>query len=255
MRKLPALAAVRHALHSVVTYRDIGMRIGIAWVTALALLEVTALGLVGFDPQFRNSPDGMARTWFVDGLSAAIGLVAFASIAVNWHRFILRDEAPASPLQLRIDHVVWRYLGNTILIVMSAVMPVVLLTAILLSISPAAAMFAIPVALFAGVALMRASVKLPGVALDRRDFGIREAFASTEGNALPILAILLINVAVAYGAIYAVMLIVQALSVVDPMLALSAGVVLGAAVNLFYTLFSVSVLTSLYGFFAERRDF
>src|SRR6476646_3834517 len=66
-----------------------------------------------------------ALDFLVTFIVGATAMLAAASIAVNWHRFILRDEVLRGTEVLRLDEVVWRYFGN-MLIIMMAVLAVLL---------------------------------------------------------------------------------------------------------------------------------
>jgi hypothetical protein len=120
---------------------------------------------------------------------------------------------------------------------------------------PAATFLVVPAAVLAGTFALALSLKLPAVALGRKDFGIRDALAGTHDNFWPLLAVFLINVTVALAAGFLLIVVATAVTRVNPLLGSLVGLSLSMVFNIFYTLFSVSVLTSLYGFFVERRDF
>ena len=46
-----------------------------------------------------------------------------------------------------------------------------------------------------------------------------------------------------------------AVNAIHPMIGLTLGFMLQLLVNWIFTIFSITVLTSLYGFFVEKRDF
>jgi len=165
------------------------------------------LALTGY---YSLSPDKVAQvlTWF--SIGALVMAVAFPSIAVNWHRFVLLGEWPRGLNLLRVDRPVWRYLGNLILIGLLASLIVLVPFAILglfFGIGVDTGNFvvgpdveggtaantessrygrfdiwsAVAAGLFGGVYL-RFALKLPAVALGRRDFGISASWRRTKGR-------------------------------------------------------------------------
>src|SRR4051812_46214338 len=106
-RKLPPLSAFRHALASV---RDnTGMAFRLAWPWYAIVIPLTLL-------LYLISSDLWATL-----LAALIALLSSSSIAVNWNRYILLDEVPQGRDLVRLDALVFNYLGNMILI-MAAVL-------------------------------------------------------------------------------------------------------------------------------------
>jgi hypothetical protein len=248
MRRLPPLKAVSHALGSVATYRGVGIRLGVVWVLAL-----WALGLAEILAASPRPAAAQVTAGDVLGLlSAAIGLIGFCSIAVGWHRFVLRDEVSGF---LRVDAAVWRYLGNSILIMLAVLLPAGLLAVIVENLPPAASVLLLPAVVLAGTLALRLSIKLPAVALGRKDFGFRDALAATKADFWPLLGVFLLNGAIVLGGLLVLVVLVTVLEKADATLAAVAGLTAGMAFQLFYTLFNASIFTSLDGFFVEGREF
>ncbi len=251
MRTLPPLKAVSHAFNSVITYRMAGIRIGLLWMAILFVIDVAERLLFGTgSAEASSAPATLARL-----LSAAVGFVAFSSVAVNWHRFILRDELPTTAKSLRLDTPVLRYLGNSLLAILAGGVPLALIATILAFMPRAAIIVLLPAALAAGALILMLSLKLPAVALDRADFSFRDALKSADGNFWQIAAVFLLNGLAIFLPALALTTLVVLLRQTSPALAAATGLILSVPLNLFLTLFSVSVLTSLYGFFVEKRDF
>ena len=249
MRKLSALKVVSHALASVRDYRSVGLHLGLAWTGLLWLLGIA--GLIADMVTPAEAPTG-AVTIVITILSIAASLAAFSSIAVGWHRFILRDEIGSA---FRLDRLVWIYAGNFLAVMILVVLPVLVLALLASSMVQAAALVAAPAVLYAEVFAMRLWVKLPAVALGRQDFGFREALAVSDGNFWPLLAVLLLNGAIVLGAVLVLNLAMMLFEPVNPVLAGVVVLSLGAAFQLFYILFYTGIFTALYGFFVEGRDF
>lgn len=249
MRKLPPLNAIRHALSSVQRYATVGIRFSLWWAAML-----TGLGVVNaLTNPVMPDLEGPGQITPLDITSAVLGIIALSSIAVNWHRFILRDEDSRQPM--RLDGNVWRYAGNSLLAAIMAVTPVLILAIALAFLPEIASVLLIPAALVAGTFWLALSIKLPAVALGRKDFGFRDALAATQDNFWPLMSVFLINAAVMLAAFFIIILIASAFAVLSAVIGTLVGVVLSMVFNVFYTLFFVSILSSLYGFFVEKRDF
>lgn len=250
MRKLPILAAVKHALNSVIAYRSAGIRIGLLWMIVLVALNLAGMLAGGQAAELQPG-----RLGLIDLVQIAAGMIAFYSIAVNWHRFVLRDELPTAQSALRLDGLVWRYTGNSLLIALMTFMPVALFIAILSALMPPAVALALPAVAVAGTAAFMLSLKLPAIALARADFGFADAMKASEGNFWQVMGVFLLSALIIFVVALALFILAALLSYLPQVIAVAIGLAAGAAVNLFVILFSVSLLTSLYGFFVERRDF
>jgi hypothetical protein len=229
----------------------VGVRIGALWITILFLLDAAELLFLG-DGATENGAGGPAVARF---LTATVGLFGFCSIAVGWHRFILRDEIPTLANSLRLDALVLRYIGNSLLALLAGVVPLVVLATIVAFLPRAAIAILLPAALAAGALISILSLKLPAIALGRTDFSFRDALKSADGNFWQVSAVFLLNGLIIFLPALALTEIVLLLRQASPTVAVAAGLILSVPLNLFFTLFSISVLTSLYGFFVERRDF
>lgn len=249
MRKLQPTKAIAHALRSVLGFAPIGIRFSLWWMAILLAIGIVTL-LTTEPPKSAGEPGAMSP-W--ETLSAAVGLAAFCSIAVNWHRYILRDEVGGRPL--RLDGIVRRYLGNSLLVVLMAVLPVVMLGLALMYLPPVASVLLVPAAIVAGTFAMTLSIKLPAVALGRTDFGFRDALNATKENFWQLMGVFLINGTIALFTGFVFLSIASAIMAISFTLGAVVGLALSLVFNVFNTLFSVSVLSSLYGFFVEKRDF
>jgi hypothetical protein len=254
MHKLPAFQAIKHALKSVVQFRIAGIRIGLPWVLVLA-------GINLIDRSFSLAPDpaggaaGMMLPGVMEFVIAALGLVIFSSIAVNWHRYILLDEVTVPEKVFRLDRPVWSYVGRTLLIMLITLVPVLIFSIFFVNALPTLGfMLALPF-FVAGIYIMRMSVALPAIALDRKDFGIAAALQVTQGNNLQFAALLALNGLILFATFLALGIILSFVGSANLTAAKVLALVLSVPVNLFLSLFSVSLLSSLYGFFVEQRKF
>ncbi|CAN0233830.1 unnamed protein product [Phaeothamnion confervicola] len=254
MNKLPAFQTIKHALKAVFQFRNAGARIGLPWVLVLAGMSV-------IDRSFSAAPDpanGTASMMFpgpMELVIAALSLVIFSSIAVNWHRYILLDEITASEKIFRLDRPVWDYVGRTLIIMLATLVPIFVLSFIFVTALPSLSpLLAVPF-FVAGIYIMRMSVALPALALERKDFGITAALQVTQGNNLQFAALLVLNGLILFATFLALGIVLSVVGSVNMAAAKILAVVLSIPVNLFLSLFSVSLLSSLYGFFVEQRKF
>lgn len=248
MRKLSPLKAIAHALNSVFTYKHVALRIGMVWVPVLILFGLVEI-YVG-PPDLRSTE--LTAPIVVQLLTLLVTFIAVCSIAVSWHRFILRDEV--GPL-MRLDNHVLRYAGNTLLIMLMVLAPALILV-FAIAVSPALGSFlAVPFVLAFGGVVTSLSIKLPAVALGRTDFSFRDAWKVREGNFWAVLGVFLLSAAIFFGIVLVLIMLTSLIGRVSPVAAQLVGVIASAVVQLFYTVFNASIFTSLYGFFVERRDF
>ncbi len=248
MRTLSPIKAISHALRSVITYPAVAIRIGLFWIPLLFALGVLEMWIGAPSPQVPQP--GLPH--LIQFISAVIGIVAVSSMAVSWHRFVLRDELGPPT---RLDSYVWRYAGNFLLIVLMVAAPMLLIGVALAFMQTAASVILIPAGLLAGATVYRLSIKLPAVALGKSDFSFRDAWKVSEGYFWQLLGVFLLNTAMLLGAVLLLLAIISGVSLASPLAAQVVALILSAAIQLFYTLFNASVFTSLYGFFVERREF
>jgi hypothetical protein len=238
MQKLAPFATIKHALSAVIQFRNAGVRIGLPWSLVLALISF-------LDHIFFTVPETAGNTNLMvfrptDFAIAGLSLVIFSSIAVNWHRYILLDEITAPEKIFRLDRPVWNYALRTLLIMIIALVPVLGLSLIFISTLPQfAVLLTIPFFL-AGIYVMRMSVALPAMALERSDFGIGDALRITRGNNLQFAGLLALNSLILLATFF----------VLGILLTIVGSVSLPAAKFLALVL-SVPV----YGFFVEQRKF
>ena len=254
MHKLPAFQTIKHAMKAVVQFRNTGARIGLPWVLVLA-------GISLLDRFFSAAPDpadGAANLMLpgpMEFVVAAFSLVIFSSIAVNWHRYILLDEITAPEKIFRLDRPVWSYAGRTLLIMLITLVPMLVLSTIFLRTLPGLSLILVIPFFVAGIYIMRMSVALPAIALDRKDFGITAALQVTQGNNLQFAALLALNGLILFATFLSLGIVLSIVGNVNVTAAKILALVLSVPVNLFLSLFSVSLLSSLYGFFVEQRKF
>lgn len=248
MRKLSPFKAVSHALNSVWSYRNVALRIGMVWVPVTLLAGLIEIYIGPPDP----AAETLTPELLVQLATGVISIIAVCSMAVSWHRFILRDEpAPG----MRLDAPVFRYAGNTLLIMLAMLAPALVFLAGMVFLPAAGAVLGLPLIMLAGGAVTRASIKLPAVALGDAGFRFRDAWAASQGNYWACVGVFLINAAILLGILLVLTMVSGMLFRISEVLALVFNVAAVSVLQLFYSIFNASIFTSLYGFFVERRDF
>ncbi len=249
-RQLPVTAAFRHMLNSIAHNWRVGACHGLPWIALLTLFKAWSL----WTPDDAASTLEPSLSW-PDVLALGVGIVATSSIALSWHRYILLDEAPASVPPFRMDALVWRYLGRSCFIGAVSIAPLIAI-ALLSEVSPAVLL---PIWLALGLAvitvLVRLSTSLVATAVGRNDFSLKSALIATRGNMVRILFLIALTALVEVILLLVLALPLAMAQPTPPAWLLPATVLASIPIQLLAVLFNITLLTTLYGFFVERRDF
>jgi len=257
MRKLPVIPALTHAFKSVWDNRWVALRMSWIWyvILAVALAAGSQVSATrgGGDPQ-TLAPEVM----FVEIGMILLVLLVNSSFAVHWHRYILLDEVPGPFDALRLDGKVWRYFGNSLAIIIGLIVPSIALAIpfVFVAIATGASQLVplasmISVIVVVSICFLRLGLKLPAIALGIPDFRFIDAWRASAGNSSRVAALFLITLSIALVASFVVALI----NLSGGFAGLVVGFVLQLAINWFLTFFAITLLTSLYGFFVQNRDF
>lgn len=198
--------AANHLIHGL----PVALKTSGAW---LAVFVLASLPLAYWLWANVDNVNAEAPTWFwlLSFCLVVFSVAPFSSVAVNWHRFVIQGQKPSGTSLLRLDGKVVRYFGNWILVGLITglltLIPYVLLMLPLL-------MAGVPVAFFSTEAdtqvaspltafgvdwlrlawdfiiyaigsffFFRSGLKLPAVAIGRRDFGIGASWGMTSEHA------------------------------------------------------------------------
>jgi hypothetical protein len=222
-------------------------------------MATTLYSIANTPANAQELPPNVIAANVVQGVASAI---AFSSIAVSWHRYILRDEVPQGMQRLRMDGTVLRYIGNIVLIAIMLGAAGLLLTLIITVLTIAVPVLGVPLIFLLGIPAFlimivysyRLSVKLPAIALERRDYSMNNALNDTRDNSWNILGMALLFVLLLLAAAVALFAVSYVLQLFGEFGA-PAIILIQFGVNWVATILGVTMLTSLYGFFVENRDF
>lgn len=272
MRKLVANQAFAHAMHSVRAHISVAFSMSLPWL--VLLLAVVIGRYIYLQSALTGNQQQDAALALTTGIPLFLILTfAFCSIAVNWHRFVFMDEVARGADRLRTDSLVWRYFGNFLLIT------IILLLIVMLASLPLAVVLAvlqIPVETLQNVAawpwparigvqfilaclvtslFFRFAIKLPAIALGRKDFSLGNAWFATRGNTLSLLALAAYNMLTVFAAELVLELLAIGLSQLHQTVGEILTLVLGTVMQWLVAILGTTILTSLYGYFVENRDF
>ncbi len=126
-------------------------------------------------------PPNVAQQFFFSLPPSIFLALCVASIAVAWHRFILRREPVPTRPYLRLDKLVFTYFGMALALRLSLVVPFAATT--LVSDSPRFTGLVFFVLLIVTlIACIRLTPVLPAVAIEKREVTLRHVWHRTYGN-------------------------------------------------------------------------
>jgi hypothetical protein len=270
LRFLPIGSTISHMLSSTLNNLGFALRAQWPWMAVMAaifaVIATTTNIPLGATPEaneayFRANPGELGWFIFLMFFGIVVALLAFSSIAVAWHRYVLLDEVPQGMARLRIDGTVWRYFGNIFLIgllLIVAMLPLTLLIIPLMSIHPVvgvAGALAYVVVIILPI-IYRLSIKLPAIALERRDFKLGDAWTASAGNWWQIMGVGVVATLLSWIVGLLMALVSKLLNVtLGDTIGFWIDIVLQTGVNWVVTIMGITLLTSLYGFFVEKREF
>jgi hypothetical protein len=270
LRILPVGPTLRHMLSSTLDNLGFALRAQWPWMLIVAVLLVV-VGIYNPIPAnltpeqtqvfFRENGGELGSYFLFVFVVVLVAMLGFSSVAVAWHRYILLDEVPQGMAKLRVDGTVWRYFGNLFLIsvmIFLAALPLSLLMIPLMAMNAAVAFMGILLysTLILTPIFYRMSIKLPAIALGRKDFRMGDAWAASSGSWWQIALVALSVSALSLAVALVLMLTSRLFNIVlGTSLGYWADLLVQLGVNWVITVMGITLLTSLYGYFVEKRDF
>lgn len=246
-------------VHSVkMVLRNLKQALQISVVPALigGLLVIGLFFLFGipfeeFDSETNGFPEGVTAVSFA-GFLLCLVVVIFGVmlwIVVSWHRFVLLEEYPTGLVPpFRFDRVL-AYFGRLLMLCLIAfviMIPAVLIMGMMAQASAALGILVwVALVIFLTIGFYRASPILPGAAIGK-PLKLSEAWQATSGanGAIVLLVILSILLQLLLQLLASLLLFVP---VVGVLIVLFASMLVVPLIN-------VSILTTIYGVFIERRQ-
>lgn len=164
------------------TARSFSQLIRISWLPILMMLPVFVLAswLVSpWQPQAGQLSKDII-TEFMTALPGLVQLPFLASIAVAWHRLVLRQETVSGWLYARCDATVWRYTGFGLFLNLLSYLPLILYGG---GTAEQKLLASVMTLVFVVFLLPRIALSLPAIALER-ELDPWEAWRATSGNTL-----------------------------------------------------------------------
>lgn len=183
------------------------------------------------------------------GVGAVTGFVVILLCSfwfiVSWHRFVLLEERPQGWMngpKPQIKAYIWTAL-KLVFVMFVAAIPMIILGFLVETMPIIALPLLIAFGLFLFIAFFRVSLILPAAAVGQT-LTIAEAFNETRGNTGAFVLIILCSIGLG--------MLLQ-LGVAVLMLVPVLGALASIAAQLFTSMLNVSILTTLYGYFIEKR--
>ena len=231
-----------HSLRQV--FGNFGVAVRVSLIPFLALVAVTLVfGAAIFGAiMMGNSSTSPAGIILAAIVYFVIYIAVFCAIAVNWHRFVLLNEPVNWVPTIRLDRMM-AYFGTSLLISVGFGIVAGLIFGVLSVLGGLGIVLAVLIVFFLFSQFWRLSAALPGAALGQGG-GISSIFAATRGETVTLLVLTLIYL----GASLVVGILVGILSMIP---------VLGMLINLAFQwlamMVGLSVLTTIYGHYVEKR--
>jgi hypothetical protein len=234
--------------HSVsMVLRNFGKALHI-WAVPWVIAGVIVFGLaLAFGLTFEEQPQDGAL--ILVGLVALVVFIAAALwVAVAWHRYILLEDAPKGILPPLHQDRILAYLGKGfilfLLFLVAAAIVFGIIAALAVVIPALAVVLGVAVGLAMIVVFYRLSVILPAAALGE-PLSLSRALEETRGSTGTIVVIAVCMVLL--------QLVLQGIVMILSFIPL-VGIVVSLAVTMFTTMLGISILTTLYGYYIEKRD-
>lgn len=264
MKQLKVIATVNHILQS--TINNIGFAFHVSWPWMLALLPFNVgINLYVANEVLLGAMEPDPATILLSLLLVVLSTVAFASIAVSWHRYILLDEIPQGWARLRLDGIVFRYIGISLLITLMFVVGGGLIGGVLgfvialvaQSFGNSAMYVLLAIGLFvlfvwALPTAFRLMITLPATAVGRRDYSFSNAWKDSRGNFWQLLGVILLIV-ICFALVGLVAGLAGYFLNKLGFAGISVSLAVQLAINWVSTIAGITMLTSLYGIFHEGR--
>ncbi|MFY2824098.1 hypothetical protein [Ruegeria sp. MALMAid1280] len=246
-----------HSVRMVFRNLQAALQIGLVPNVAAAVLSFAILYFTGSNVELVDGSELATSPVqvFLSIVVALMNLVVTVWIFVAWHRFILLEEYPKGWIPpFRTDRL-FDYIGYTFLLIAICVLAAiifaipVIIVAVLISLSPVFSWLPAILPLFVVIVLyavfLRLGAVLPAAAIGKT-IGFKAVKEATAGHNAVFFAIAVIMFVVQIAVLLFLVQAIQFLPVV--------GIASQTIIGLIGSLINVSVLTTMYGVFIEKRE-
>lgn len=242
-----------HAVRMVINNWQAALRIVALPFLMAAVANIVLSLVIGVD--LMQTLSSSANSGQADGpmLLAALGqllisITLWVWIAVYWHRYILLAELPDGFVYRPDWAAFWDYFVKSALLSLMVVVPLLIVFVAIAIVSPGAVLsvtiLSLICALVVVVLLNRILIVLPALAVGRK-MSLREAWQSGSGQMTAFVVVCILQLLVGGG----LDVVLNLISTTAPLF----GTLLSLALSAGLALLGLSVLTTLYGHFVEKR--
>ncbi len=223
----------------------------IGGLLAIALFFLFGIPFEEFDSETTGFPEGVTAASFTGFMLCLMVVVlgVMLWIIVSWHRFVLLEEYPTGLVPpFRFDRVL-AYFGRLLMLCLIALvimLPAMLVMGLMAQASAALGILVwVALVIFLTIGFYRASPILPGAAIGK-PIKLSEAWQATSGasGAIALLVVLSILLQLLLQLLASLLLFVPVIGVL---------IVLFSSM-LVIPLINVSILTTIYGVYIEKRE-
>ncbi|MFO1130783.1 MAG: hypothetical protein U1E16_02020 [Hyphomicrobiales bacterium] len=272
MRSFDAASATREVFITLLANFRVALRLSWPWlavfVASQAMLRIEYPELFPKLTYAIGDPPHMSTNLFLlSTVTNLLELLGFASISMNWNRFVLRGENPIGIVPVMFNAQILRYFAMLLMWLCLAMVAVILfLTAcgILISVFAEylsatatwylACLISAAFAAWLITALMRLLIRFPAISIGRSDFGVMKAWRNSKGYAFRLFAFFLY--VLVFTGLCSVLLL--EICVIISGLTRGGGLLFWVAWPVVFlwtiSIVGASTMTVLYRSFAQERD-
>jgi hypothetical protein len=238
------------------------LRVALPWLAICLPVYWFGMDYLLAHPQLEQDENLDLKSALFEVLMPLVLSVAFASIAVSWHRHILiggdLDRVP----WLMLDRAVWRYWWNGMAIFLFAVLVALPVAFVIFWIGGLISTFEVVIDIIGFIALFaiifqilyRLSIKLPAIAIGKQSYSYKESWKDTKGKTLQFV---ILGTIVAFLGKFVSSIekaTVLSLPKIDSFLGHYGLISVEPLLQLIFSGLVISMLTYTYAYFAEDRE-
>jgi hypothetical protein len=190
----------------------------------------------------------------LDFLSAFVGFIGAASIAVSWHRQVLLNQDLKLVQQFHVDKTVLIYITTYLLIALVVGIPLGLVIVAVQFLPPIFLPILVVLTILVMIMTVRLSLRLVAIAIGNLELSFQTAFEKTRGNNFAILCIMLTFVIFILVIFFGFQLLSQTATAFNPKLEIPLRVIFAIPIELVVLIANSALYSTLYRFFIEGKE-